>query len=123
MGRLKGSKNKTNLSNEALKIKEDNKISLNVYGNVKDLKSEIRRLKKIKLECRAGTKERIELHRKIKELKLKLEETKKQAPIPEPEKIDTKIYVKRYYTGYLSPITIKRFKDNFDIEFIKTDII
>ena len=35
----------------------------------KEIKQEIRRLKKLKLQCRPGSKERIELHRQIKDLK------------------------------------------------------
>lgn len=41
--------------------------------NEKQLKQEIRRLKKVKLACRSGSKERIKLHRQIKTLKKKLE--------------------------------------------------
>ena len=39
----------------------------------KDIKRDIRKLKKIKLACRSGSNERIILHRKIKELKKQLE--------------------------------------------------
>jgi hypothetical protein len=46
----------------------DKKISIS-SGSIKDLKRQIRTLKKLKLACRAGSKERIELHRKIKEMK------------------------------------------------------
>lgn len=37
--------------------------------NPKEIKAEIRRLKKLKLACRPGSKERITLHRQIKDLK------------------------------------------------------
>jgi uncharacterized coiled-coil DUF342 family protein len=37
--------------------------------SIKEIKSEIRRLRKLKLACRAGSAERIALHRQIKELK------------------------------------------------------
>lgn len=38
----------------------------------KNIKAEIKRLKKLKLQCRAGSKERIQLYRQIKELKKQL---------------------------------------------------
>lgn len=38
----------------------------------KEIKQEIRQLKKLKLQCRAGTKERVALYRQIRELKNKL---------------------------------------------------
>lgn len=39
---------------------------------IKELKHEIKELKKLKLQLRPGSKERIEIHRKIKELKKEL---------------------------------------------------
>ena len=84
--------------------------------NIKELKREIRQLKKLKLKCRSGSPERIELHRKIKDLKEQL----KSIPIEikeEPIK-DTKVYKKVYYIGFLSNITRERFKSQFGIEFI-----
>ena len=72
MGRKKGGKNKSTLKEEALEIKKDTKVSVNLFSNEKDIKREIRKLKKIKLLCRAGSKERIVLHRQIKDLKNKL---------------------------------------------------
>jgi len=41
----------------------------------KELKIEIRKLKKLKLACKAGSVERIDLHRQIKELRAKLNQT------------------------------------------------
>jgi len=41
---------------------------------IKEIKTDIRKLKKLKKACRAGTKERLELHRQIKELQDKLQE-------------------------------------------------
>ena len=49
---------------------------------IQEIKKEIKRLKRLKLQCRAGTKERVDLHRQIKELKNKIVDTSK----PEPEK-------------------------------------
>lgn len=40
----------------------------------KDIKSEIRKLRKLKRQCRAGTEERLNLHRQIKLLQEKLVE-------------------------------------------------
>jgi hypothetical protein len=78
MGRLKGGHNKTNLKAEALEIKKE-VISL---VNEKEVKREIRQLRKLKLKCRAGTPERINLGRQIKDLKNKLIDHS----IPEPDK-------------------------------------
>jgi hypothetical protein len=68
MSRTKGSKNKSNLKDEALEIKKDNIPLI----SVKEIKKEIRGLRRLKLQCRSGTPERIALHRKIKELKEQL---------------------------------------------------
>ena len=51
---------------------------------MEDVKLEIKRLKRLKLECRAGSSERITLHRQIKALKEKLA----QENIIEPNKLD-----------------------------------
>jgi hypothetical protein len=40
----------------------------------KEIKAEIRRLRKLKLQCRPGTAERLDLGRKIKDLKKQLTE-------------------------------------------------
>jgi len=50
--------------------------------DIKEIKKKIKRLKRLKLKCRTGSKERIDLHRQIKQLQYKLEEYNK----PEPEK-------------------------------------
>jgi ABC-type uncharacterized transport system ATPase subunit len=49
-----------------------------------DIKREIRQLKKLKLKCRTGSKERIDLYRQIKDLKKQLTDI----TIVEPEKIE-----------------------------------
>jgi hypothetical protein len=41
--------------------------------NLNDIKKEIKQLHKLKLQCKAGSKERIALHRKIKTLQGQLE--------------------------------------------------
>lgn len=79
MGRKKGSKNKPKTIEP---IEKDNTILPILFGNEKDIKKEIRALKKLKLQCKSGSKERIDLYRKIKELKNKLIDQNK----PEPEK-------------------------------------
>ena len=40
--------------------------------NQSDIRKDIRSLRKLKLQCRAGTKERIDLHRQILDLKKQL---------------------------------------------------
>jgi len=53
--------------------------------NEKDIKREIRQLKKLKRACRAGSDERLELYRKIKELQAQLDvrvdDSKEKKPI------------------------------------------
>jgi hypothetical protein len=66
-GRPKGSKNKP--KNIEPKVEP---IILS-SGNIKDLKRQIRELKKLKLQMRGGSAERIKAHRQIKELKKQLE--------------------------------------------------
>jgi len=88
MGRLKGSKNKKTLLLEQEKnivipikrgrgrprkvIAEATEQPKEIIGNNKNIKQEIKRLKKLKLQIRANNPERIKLHRQIKELKNKL---------------------------------------------------
>ena len=50
----------------------------------KEIKAEIRRLKKIKLSCRPGTTERLDLEHKIKELKGQIA----KAEVVEPGKVE-----------------------------------
>ena len=70
MGRHKGSKNKKTLQKEQQK-------EVIIYSiSVRDLKKRIRELRKVKLSLRAGDKQRIELHRQIKDLKVQLTERK-----------------------------------------------
>lgn len=80
MGRRKGSKNKSTIKSEALEIKETNTLLV----DKKEIKREIRKLKKLKLQCRPGTTERIDLHRQILTLKKKLTEQTTPEPLKEP---------------------------------------
>lgn len=57
----------------------------------KEIKQEIKRLKKVKLQCRPGSKERISLHRQIKDLKNKLVGI--NTPEPGKEKLITEILI------------------------------
>jgi hypothetical protein len=75
-GRPKGSFKKKDILPE-VETKKDNPI---LFGNIKDLKRQIRELRKIKLQCRAGSSERIELHRKMIALKKQLKEVKEIKP-------------------------------------------
>lgn len=65
-GRPLGSKNKSK------HIEPRAEPIILVNRNLKDLKREIRELRKVKLQCKSGSKERIDLHRKIKDLKKQL---------------------------------------------------
>jgi len=124
--RGRGRPRKNPVGEESVKVIIGEKISVvnspsPIYTNIKNLKREIRQLKKLKLQCRAGSSERIKLHHKIKGMKIQLAELKKQkniAPIEPIKEIDTKKYNKINFTGELSPQTIERFKKNFGIEFI-----
>jgi len=111
-GRPKGSTKKPKVAEP---VKEFSIVGL----NAKEIKRQIRALKKLKLQCRASTPERIELYRKIKVLKEQLAEVKKKTVHTAETVQDTNIYRKVYYTGYLSDTAIARFKTNFKIEFIK----
>jgi hypothetical protein len=76
-GRPKGSKNKKTLleagslieKSDEIEIKKDNSLLVNLFGDKKEIKKEIRSLKKLKLQCRPGTAERLDLEHKIKDLK------------------------------------------------------
>jgi phosphate starvation-inducible protein PhoH len=82
--------------------KEAKSTLIALFGNIKDLKREIRRLRKIKLACRAGSKERIELHRKIKELKHQLKNWQDQKDTQVEQKIEIKIKDKSIHTSLLT---------------------
>ena len=130
-GRPKGSKNKlkAEVPTETIGLVRPSDLDTSALSgvgivvptrNIKDLKREIRALKKLKLECRAGSPERIELYRKIKELKVRLIALKKVKSEVEIPILDEKKYKKTIiYTGYLSEATKQRMRDNYDINFIK----
>lgn len=71
IGRKKGSRNKSILTKRNLIIKKDISV-IKLLDDEKEIKREIRKLRKLKRQCRPQTKERIDLHRQIKELKIKL---------------------------------------------------
>jgi len=87
--------------------------------NIKQIKYEIRTLRKLKLQCRAGTVERIKLHRKIKAFKKELKELKREVPKVEEIKVEESKYKTIYYTGYLSEHTKQRMRDNYNLNFTK----
>jgi L-lactate utilization protein LutB len=58
---------------------------------IKEIKKEIKRLKRLKLQCKSGCPERIDLHRKIKDLKKQLV----GLSTPEPEKETLIIEIKK----------------------------
>ena len=53
-------------------------------NNLNDIKKEIKQFRKLKLQCRAGSNERVTLHRKIKALQEQLEDKKVIDPNKEP---------------------------------------
>ena len=59
--------------------------------NPKEIKAEIRQLRKLKLQCRPGTAERLDLEHKIKDLKRQL--TDATAVLPGKEKLIAEIMV------------------------------
>jgi len=71
-GRPKGSKNKKKIDI----VGEDQQLlpaPTLFCGTTKQLKQEIRELKKLKLQCQAGSPERIKLHRQLQSLKKQLQ--------------------------------------------------
>jgi uncharacterized coiled-coil DUF342 family protein len=87
--------------------------------NVKEIKAQIREVRKLKLQCRAGTKERIDLGRKLKELKAQLNNV--ELPIPEIKE-DIQDCKTVYYTGYLSNATKDRIRINYKLNFINKGV-
>lgn len=84
---------------DELEIEKDNLISPTLLGNNKDVKREIRKLRKLKLACRAGSEERIALHRQIKELKkrkaeITTAELGKEIPIGEILRLENEYKIK-----------------------------
>ena len=82
--------------------------------NEKDLKKEIRKLRKLKLQCKVGCRERILLHRQIRELKRELNNLNKIEP--EKEIIINEILKKE--TSF-KEIFDKIYYNKFNIEELK----
>lgn len=94
-----------------------------IERSLKDLKSELRSIRKLKKQCRSGTKERIDLHRKMQALKKQISEIKSvQKSLPEQQE-DTNKYQVRYYTGFMTQKTRENFKKEFGIEWRKKEIL
>jgi hypothetical protein len=112
-GRPKGSKNKSTLNSEALELKQEPIV----YVNDKDIKKEIRALRKLKLQCRPRTPERLDLEHRIKALKKQLKEV--STPEPEKEKLITEILKIDTLLGKLdinlNKFTIKELQKHLDI--------
>ena len=96
MGRKKGSKNKKTI--EQAQQKEE----IISFVPVKDLKREIRELRKLKNKMQPNSKERVELHRKIKDLKAQLVERKEV----NKEKEDIIIEILKLKPQYINDINI-----------------
>jgi len=121
MGRLKGSKNKKTLLLEQEKetinipiikrgrgrprknimqtIEKDPEIT----GNKKEIILQIKRLRRLKLQCKAGNLERINLHRQIKQLKEKLNTIDKEIA---PEKKDLIEKILKLKPSYIKVLNI-----------------
>jgi len=92
--------------------------------NIKDIKAEIRRLRKLKLQCRPGSVERLDLEHKIKGLKKQLADINTSEPekagiiaeILQYEKIN--IFDEVYYNKF----TIKELQKHLDIIKVKRGI-
>jgi len=80
--------------------------------NEKQIKQEIRRLKKVKLACRSGSVERIKLHRQIKALKKKLSYIKEIDQEKTP--IINEIIKFKPYKSNLYKFTVKELQYHLD---------
>jgi hypothetical protein len=121
--RGRGRPRKVKLNDDELVIKKDNHSLAILFGNVKDLKQEIRKLRKLKLQCRAGSKERIELHRKIKDLKQQLKTIKEnQQSFPECNDSSKVLLIEEIYC--LDPLikTLLMDLNQYTIEQLKKHI-
>lgn len=102
-------------SQDIIKVESQEPILTNI--NEKDIKQEIRQLKKLKLQCRAGSKERIDLYRQIKDLKDKL--TAQNKPEPEKDNLISEILKVDILLGKLEidlkKFTISELKKHLDI--------
>jgi len=92
--------------------------------NIKDIKAEIRRLRKLKLQCRPGSVERLDLEHKIKGLKKQLADIN----TPEPEKAEIIAEILQYEKisifdeVYYNKFTIKELQKHLDIIKVKRGI-
>jgi len=113
MARPKGSKNKIKI------LTPEKEIRVEKPGNKKDTNQEIKRLKKLKLQCRPGSQERIELHRQIKLLKAKLVIIKENIT-PEKEELIKKIEARKpiWWKDLnidLTVFTIEELKEHYNL--------
>jgi len=92
--------------------------------NIKDIKAEIRRLRKLKLQCRPGSVERLDLEHKIKGFKKQLADIN----TPEPEKAGIIAEILQYEKinifdeVYYNNFTIKELQKHLDIIKVKRGI-
>ena len=92
--------------------------------NIKDIKAEIRRLRKLKLQCRPGSVERLDLEHKIKRLKKQLADIN----TPEPEKAEIIAEILQYEKisifdeVYYNKFTEKELQKHLDIIKVKRGI-
>ena len=102
MARPKGSKNKIKTP-----IIKEQETKAEVVGNKKNINLEIKRLKRLKLQCKPGSPERIDLHRQIKILREKVNTIIKDVS-PEKLELIRKIEAKKpsYYKDLAIDLTI-----------------
>jgi len=92
--------------------------------NIKDIKAEIRRLRKLKLQCRPGSVERLDLEHKIKGFKKQLADIN----TPEPEKAEIIAEILQYEKisifdeVYYNKFTEKELQKHLDIIKVKRGI-
>ena len=87
----------------------------------KEIKQEVRALKKLKLACRAGTPERIDLGRKIKALKKQLPDISIPEPLKNPIISEIlKIEKERKTIPTFEQLGIKL--ENYTLEQLKTHL-
>jgi predicted transcriptional regulator len=104
-GRPKGSKNKP-------KEKVIASAEVIFSGNDKEIKSQIRKLRKLKKGLNAGCPERIDIGRKIKELKNQLGARQTENNSPEKQKLIDEILIKDDMANMLE----KSFWNKFTVE-------
>jgi hypothetical protein len=80
-----------------------------------EIKKEIKQLRKLKLQCKVGSKERIDLHRQIKDLKNKMIDQNQSTP--EKDKLIEEIL--KTELEYTKKLFDKTYYNKFSLEQLK----